>query len=234
LKSKARSLTVLAVIVLLFVLPMALSAAAPSVRVDPPSPDNAVVDGSENEWQVTPTAATNPDWFSVTCTGNGGGGTSCSGNEYGDLFLRYNCTSNSLFVLMYADRGKDYTSNPSANWIKIAGGHGNSPVIQEGDAGWANLTNGMGYEAMVAKDGAGNAFVPGNSYSINFHSQMGGTTSGTGETTVTLPKCDVSTAVSLHTFTASASGGHYFPALPVLGVGMVVLGAVVAVRRPRR
>jgi len=229
-KSQNKSLVVLAAIVLLLALPMAISAAAPSVRVDP---GGTTVNGSASEWQVTPTDGTNPDWFSMTCTGGGGGGINCPGSEYGDLFLRYNCTSNSLFVLMYADRGYIYDQNdPADNWIKIA--PTNSPAIQEGNAGWANLTNGMGYEAVLTKDGNSNAFVPGTSYTINFHSHMGGKTSGTGSTTVTLPRCDVPTAVSLRTLSASTKGGRSLPALPVLGVGMVALAAVVVVRRPRK
>ncbi len=228
---RIKSFAVIAAIMLLFALPMAISAAAPSVRVDP---GGTSVDGNANEWLLTPTDGTNPDWFSYTCTGGAGGDISCNINKiYGDLFLRYNCASNSLFVLMYADRGKDYDAgNPGANWIKID--PQSSPVIQEGDAGWANLNNGKGYEAVLTKDGNGSAFVPGNSYSINFHSSMGGTTSGTGMTTVTLPKCDVPTAVSLRIFTASASGGHSLPVLPLLGVGMTALAAVVVVRRPRK
>ena len=231
MKLTNKSLAVIAAILLLFALPMAISAAAPAVRVDP---GGTSVDGSANEWQVAPNDGTNPDWFSLTCTGGGGGGTSCAtAKQYGDLFLRYNCTSNSLFVLMYADRGKAYDpGNPGANWIKIA--PKSSPVIQEGNAGWANLTNGMGYEAVLTKDGNGSAFVPGNSYSINFHSMMGGTTSGTGDTQVDLPRCDVPTAVSLRTFTAGTNSSHSFPALPVLGAGLTALAAVVVVRRPRK
>jgi hypothetical protein len=231
MKSRAKSFTVLAVIVLTLVLPATLSAAAPSVRVDP---GGTAVDGNASEWQVAPTDATNPDWFSYTCTGSGGGGTSCDpSKQYGDLFLRYSCTANSLFVLMYADRGKAYDQNdPANNWIKIA--PQNSPAIQEGDPGWANLTNGMGYEAVLTKDGNGSAFVPGSSYTINFHSHMAGATSGTGSTTVTLPTCNTPTAVSLRTFTAGTNGGRSFPALPVFGVGMIALGAVVMVRRPRK
>ena len=226
-----KSLTVIASVVLLLALPVAILAVASSVRVDL---GGTAVDGNASEWQVTPTDATNPDWFSYTCTGGGGGGISCAANKiYGDLFLRYNCTSKSLFVLMYADRGKTYDQNsPANNWIKIA--PKNSPVIQEEDSAWANLTDGMGYEAVLTKDGNGNAFVPGTSYSINFHSWMVGATSGTGSTTVTLPSCNP-TAVSMQTFTASTNGGRSsLPDLPLFGVAMASLAAVVVVRRPRK
>jgi hypothetical protein len=227
MKFTTKSVAAIVIVVLLLALPVVISAAAPSVRADP---GGTTADGNESEWQVTPTDGTNPDWFSYTCTGSSGGAISCSPEkQYGDLFLRYNCTSNSLYVLMYADRGKTYNpGNPGANWIKIA--PQNSPVIQEGDPGWANLTNGMGYEAVLTKDGNGNAFVPGSSYTINFHSSMAGATSGTGETSVILPSC--TTAVSLRTFTTGTNDGRSFPALPVLGVGMVALAAVVMVRRP--
>jgi hypothetical protein len=231
MKFTSKSVAAIVVVVLLLALPVVISAAAPSVREDP---GGTTVDGKENEWQVTPTDGNNPDWFSYTCTGAAGGGISCElSKQYGDLFLRYNCSSNSLFVLMYADRGKTYDpGNPGANWIKIA--PQSSPVIQEGDPGWANLTGEMGYtgyEAVLTKDGNGSAFVPGTDYMIDFHSSMAGATSGTGETTVTLPKCNT-TAVSLRTFTAGTNGGRSLPALPLLGVGMLALAAVVMVRRP--
>jgi hypothetical protein len=218
-KSKTKSLTVLAVIVLLFALPVAISAEHPSVRVDP---GGTAADGivKVGEWNVTPLAASNEDWFSVTCTGSAGGATSCPGDERGDLFLRYNCDTNSLYVLMLADRGYAYTPGDSTNnWIKMADKHGNivAKVSQPGDSNWFDLTdpaNG-GFEAVLTVDGLGAPLVDGASYMINFHSFMGGVTSGTGETLVSLPICQP-TAVSLRTFTASASGGHSLPALSML------------------
>jgi hypothetical protein len=236
MKFTTKSFAAIAAVVLLLALPVVISAAAPSVRIDP---GGTAADGHRSEWNVTPRDSSNSDWFSVTCTGDGGGGTSCDGNERGDLFLRYNCDTNSLYVLMYADREYAYTpGDPVNNWIKMANAKGNVviKVSYDGAPNWFNLPApaNEGFEVLLTQDGVGAPLVDGASYAINFHSFMGGVTSGTGETTVTLPSCDP-TAVSLQTLSASTNGGRSsLPGLPLFGVGIASLAAVVVIRRPRK
>jgi hypothetical protein len=223
-----------------------VSAVAPNVRQVFTTPVTTV-DGNAGDWQVTPLNSTNPDWFSVTCTGGGGGGISCPGAEYGDLFLRFQCSTHTLYVLGLADRGKAYSNDP-VGWIGIdtlAGGKPQNKKVVFGQAPytanltppmWRDLPGGTGYEAAIDKDFAGNALVAGTSYTMNFHATMGGATSGTNATTVTLPEC-FPTAVTLSSFNAGAQSD----ALPVAGVivpavtiaGLLGLVTVAGVRRIR-
>jgi hypothetical protein len=235
MKSFKRSLVLALAVFMLGVL--AAAAAAPNVR---PDPGGTAVDGNASEWQVSPLSASNPDWFSVTCTGGGGGGTSCPGAERGDVFLRYNCTSHTLFVLMLADRGFAYQIDPVNNWIAV-GGISNKVVrdaapytTNAAPPMWRDLTNGTGAEAGIDKDQNGVNLAPGQTYSMNFHTENGGATSGTNDVQVTLPSC-TPTAVTVSTMSAASSDGSLNLALVALGgAGLVVLGGLVFVAARKR
>ena len=199
---------------------LAVVAAAPTARHG-----SAVVDGVANEWIITPTNATNPDWFSASCAP---AGTSCT-TPSGDIFLRFACSStnvanSTLYILGMARPGSTYAVGDSANnWIALT--TGNNKIIRDGTPFttntsppmWRDLTNGRGFEAALT-------FAPGT-YSLNFHMFVNGTTSGSDFETVNLT-CDPS-AVTLSSMSAQSLGdGIDWSMLGlVVGLGVLTLGA---------
>ena len=213
---------------------LAVSAAAPNVRAA-----SAVVDGNESEWQVTPLNSSNPDWFLATCSGGGAGGHANCANPSGDLFLRFDCNTHTLFVLELADRGFAYTVDASANWIAV-GGISNKVVVDQNPyltntapPMWRDLTDGKGYEAAINQDQNNTNLAAGQTYSMIFHANINATTSGSGSVNVTLPSCTPS-AVTVSSISAEpVGGGMNLAALMFGGMGLVLLGGlvVVAVRK---
>ena len=151
---------------------LAAFAAVPNVRQDP---GGTVVDGSKAEWNTTIGGV---DYFSAMCTGNDT--PPCTGQERGDVFLRYNCSTHTLYALMLSDRGYTYAPGQANNWIAVGG---NTKVVSDGSPYtsntsapmWRDLANNEGAEASINQDQNGAALVNGGTYSINFHIEVNST-----------------------------------------------------------
>ena len=203
---------------------------------------SAVVNGSASEWQTTPTNATNPDWFLATCNGGGPGGNANCASPTGDLFLRFDCTASvhTLYVLELADRGFAYTATSLDDWIAIAGI--SNKVVDDGapyttnttPPMWRDLSNGTGYEAAINKDNTGANLVPGGTYSIIFHTNINGTTSGSGSVDVKLPTCDPSAVTLSSMSTQSAESGMGWAMVGLGALGIVTLGGMLFVLARKR
>jgi hypothetical protein len=208
---------------------LAVSAAYPNAVTK----GTAVVDGSAAEWTTSPLNASNPDWFLATCSGGGAGGQANCASPTGDLFLRFDCNTHTLFVLELADRGFAYNASAIDDWIAI-GGINNKVVLDStpyttntAPPMWRDLTNGTGYEAAINKDQNGTNLAPGNTYSIIFHAHINGTTSGSGSVDVLLPSC-TPTAVTVSSLSADSDNSGMNIAMVALGgAGLVVLGGLV-------
>ena len=210
---------------------LAAFAAVPNVRQDP---GGTVVDGSKAEWNTTIGGV---DWFSAMCTGNDV--PPCTGAERGDTFLRYNCSTHTLYALMLADRGFAYTPGQTDNWIAVGG---NTKVVSDGapftsnsaPPMWRDLTTNDGAEAAINQDQNGAALVNGGTYQINFHIEVNQTqTSGTKLATVVLPCAP--TAVTVASLSADATDSSLSLALVALGgAGLLVLGGLVFVAARKR
>ena len=224
MKSKTQSLTVLAVIVLLLALPMAVSAAIPPH----PTYASANVDGNPGEWILATDffanmyRAADPDKQIET-----------------KVYLRYACpvggTSGILYALVLAQPGVTLDGTGD-QFIKL--GNADKRVDQNsGDDGTApdfawitSDSDKIGWEASAL-------FDPGVYTNLNIHAQVldgGSQTSAVSGRAIDLTlTCNTPTAISLGGLSAT-NAGNSFPALPVLGVGMTALAAVVVVRRPRK
>jgi hypothetical protein len=210
---------------------LAAAAAVPNVRQDP---GGTVVDGSKAEWNTTIGGI---DYFSAMCTGNDV--PPCTGAERGDVFLRYNCSTHTLYALMLSDRGYTYTPGQVDNWIAVGG---NTKVVSDGAPFttnsaapmWRDLTTNDGAEASLDKDQNGANLVNGGTYQINFHIEVNTTqTSGTKLVTVVLPCAP--TAVSVSTISAESTGvGINLAVIALSAAGLVVLGGLVFVAARKR
>ena len=210
---------------------LAAAAAVPNVRLDP---GGTVVDGSKAEWNTT---IGGPDYFSAMCTGNDV--PPCTGQERGDVFLRYNCSTHTLYALMLSDRGFTYSPGQADNWIAVGG---NTKVVSDGapyttnsaPPMWRDLTTSDGAEAAINQDQNGNPLVNGNTYQMNFHIEVNTTqTSGTKLVSVVLP-CQP-TAVTVASLSADSTDSSLNLSLVALGgAGLVVLGGLVFVAARKR
>jgi hypothetical protein len=225
MKSKNKSLTVLAVIVLLLALPITISAATPPQ----PTYTSATIDGNPGEWILA------TDFFANMYRAADPGKQIES-----KVYLRYACpvggTSGILYALVLA-QPRVTLDGTGDQFIKL--GNADKRVDQNsGDNGtapdFAWITSGsdkIGWEASAL-------FNPGVYTNLNIHAQVldgGSQTSAVIGRAIdlTLTCGNIPTAVSLSGLSATNAGSS-FPALPVLGVGMTALAAMVVVRRPRK
>jgi hypothetical protein len=207
---------------------LTVSAAAPNVR----SVSGAlvpVVNGNEAEWQTSPTDATNPDWFTFLCSPATSAGCAV---PTADLFMRYDCTTNTLYLLAVTRTGNTYAAN-SANAVQIFPVSGN--IIQDappyttntGPNMWRDLGDGKGFEAAINKVGANNsgpAMTPGT-YFGDLFMNINGTTSGRQDIQITMA-C-TPTAVTISTFRAEElSVRENWQWLALGGAGLMALGGV--------
>ena len=177
-------------------------------------------------------------WFSAMCTGNDL--PPCTGAERGDVFLRYNCNTQTLFALMLSDRGFTYTPGQADNWISVGG---NTKVVSDGapyttnnapDNRWRDLGTNDGAEAAIHTDQNGAPLVTGGTYTMNFHIEVNTTqTSGTKSVQIVLPRPP--TAVTFSSLSAESNDSSLNLALVALGgAGLVVLGGLVFVAARKR
>lgn len=207
---------------------LTVSAAAPNVR----SVSGAlvpVVNGNEAEWQTTPTNATNPDWYTSLCSPSTA--ASCA-VPTGDLFMRYDCTTNTLYLLALARTGNTYSAN-TANAMSLFPVSGN--IIQDAPPYttnaspnmWRDLGDGKGFEAAINKVGTNNsgpAMTPGT-YFGDLFIDINGISSGRQDMQITLACAP--TAVTISTFRAEESGGgDNWQLLALGGAGLMALGGV--------
>ena len=238
--SKNRILTLIATFAILIVMTATLaSAGAPDVVGITGNPPSTIftTDGSSTEWGTL--GSTNPYWFASTCTGGGGGSTTCP-NPNGDLYLSFTCTTNTLNVLFVAKSGTYAVNDSTNNWISIGGV--NNKVVNDGipyttntsPNMWRDLGTNDGYEAAVkygiVKNNPTSTWAPGGSYTVNFHAFVDGVTSGTNDITVNIP-CQP-TAVTLSGFQAqtesSVSNHGNLAGIATLG-GILVLAGLLSV-----
>ncbi len=196
-----------------------------------------VVNGNDSEWTTSP-GPTNADWFSSMCSP---ASTSCAWGIH-DLFLRFDCSASTLYILVLATNGGSFqTGAPANNWVTMGSGVG-VVVVNQGspytDAGttappiWRDVvtdTHGYrGYEAAINLDNNAAALVPGQTYSMNFQFARSDTAKySTGTINVTLPGC-APTAVTVSGLSAQpADGGLSRAEIALGGIGAAMLGGLV-------
>lgn len=173
--------------------------ATPSVPLNW-TPGTAVVDGDISEWNLSTDVATRMcEAGSINADGT------CNGKEQlSTLYARYNCNTNTMYVLVLKQPG--YTTDESASWVKIYD-LSQSPQVQ-GPANASNfhdVTIGgvvQGYEASFT-------LAAGTYNSAEIHLEIdGGRTSSTGKIdytrSITVPEtCTVPTPP-----TSGTEGGY--------------------------
>jgi hypothetical protein len=197
----------------------AVSAVAPSVVNG-----TATVDGSSAEWNPS---TGGPDFFSPMCTG-----FKCDSNHpvVANLFLRYACATQTMYVLVLATAGNTFNQG-TGNFVAV-NTEGNKVVDpSSGNIGpppnFEYLGNGQGWEASFT-------IAPG-SFNIWFESTVNGATGGTpGKFIPVDPGCS-STAVTVSSMSAHVlDDGAGWAILGLGALGIVTLGSVVFVIARKR
>lgn len=216
---------------LLTVILLATSVSAPASAATPPQPTyaSATVDGNPGEWNLA------DDFFA-----NMYRAADPSKEVESKLYLRYACptvagTPGILYALVLTEPGVTVNPTDDGQFIKL----GNTVMLVSQDddndgtpPDFAWITSGsdkIGWEASAPLD-------LGVHTNLNVHTQVwdgGSQTSAVDGRAIPLTLSCEPTAISLSSLSA-ANAGSSFPALPLLGVGMVALGAVAVVRRPCR
>jgi hypothetical protein len=215
---------------------LAVSAAAPNVR-SVTAANTPVVDGVESDWQTSPTDATNPDWFTFICTP---AHNSCA-TPTADLFMRYNCTTNTLYVLVLTRAGNTYTVDAVNNFVST-GVSGNllqdaPPFTTNASPNmWRDLIDGKGFEAAANKFGPNNsgpAITPGTYNNIDFIAEINGIRSGTEDRQLILSCTPTAVTVSSISAEVVDSRGNW-TSWALGAAGLVVLGGLMVVAFRRR
>jgi hypothetical protein len=132
-----------------------------------PEPGTAIIDGSYGEWNLT------DDFFANMYE---------AGNDSKDLFskcyLRYDCSTQTLFVLVLVESGVTADLSAGDAWVKIYD-IANSVQVDGNSANFAWLTSNAGYEASFT-------LAEGNYSEVEVHINVtydgaGGRTSSTGK-----------------------------------------------------
>jgi len=141
--------------------------AKPAAEVDVVTPLNwtagtATVDGDISEWDLS--------GGNIMCTAGSLGVDGCEGNgkeQLSTVYLRYDCTTNTMYVLVLEADGKDAERSESDAWVTVGG---NSNKVLE-EFAWVGNTD--GYEASFT--------MTEDSDNVQVHLNVSGNTSSTGK-----------------------------------------------------